>query len=131
MSGSFHVYRVDTASSTYHVGIRFYGNTFGPVYLIGTTSDGVPIFTHDLHGRVGERRIAATLPEEWVGHPLRIGGVHTSAIKRVEREMDQAALRRFMRELVKADPEATVAALTASGEQAAMAPEVARPLPRP
>ena len=105
------VLRVHTASGArYHLAL-YYAGDFNIVYLKGATSAGVAVHTRDTVARVGERLLVTQHPDRWIGLPLRVGGVHTSAVTGWEVETDRVVAEEVMRSALDADPERTVAAL--------------------
>jgi hypothetical protein len=118
MSGMFYetlwcVLRVRTASGAVYSLALYKLGDFMIAYLKGATSAGVAVHTRDTLARVGERLLFVEDPSTWAGRPLRIGGVHTSAITSVEPETDVAVIRDVLMSSFDADPERTVAMLDA------------------
>ena len=95
---TWRVYRVETQSSVYTVGL--YEGEAGrrPCAVLHGTSHGTPIAAQDSSPLVGERSLFDVAPSEWVGYSIEIGTVTTSSVRRVEVEDDEQKIQAVTRQ---------------------------------
>jgi len=82
------VYRVQTESSVYHIAFH---EERGRKYVVVRGQQGTDrehVVVRDSDPRIGDQSLFDVLPAEWVGKPLEIATMRTSAVVSVYREGD-------------------------------------------
>lgn len=82
------VYRVQTASSRYSLGIFAGSGERRRCAVLRGWSHGAHINAEDSAPLIGERSLFELSPSEWIGQRLRIGTTNTSPVQSVELEDD-------------------------------------------
>jgi len=86
------VYRIATKWSSYHLAVYHGGRGRQVAVLLGVSGDR-KINQAETDPLVGGRLLFHCDPSEWVGHPLEIGKVRTTAIEDARRETNPMVVR--------------------------------------
>src|SRR5688572_1810013 len=83
------VYRIETASSRYHLGVFPGDGVRRRCAVLKGTSHGRHIEAQDSAPLLGGRSLFDVPESEWIGHSLEVGTARTSPIRSVEPESDR------------------------------------------
>jgi hypothetical protein len=90
---SWRIYRVETQSSVYTLGLYEGDGGRRPCAVLRGISQGKLIDAQDSAPLVGNTSLFTVAPSDWVGQSLEIGTVKTSSVRRVEVEDDEEKIR--------------------------------------